>query len=207
MATAQTIVDRIFDRMRPADYIEVSIPQVLSFINQAAEVARGSGWVLHMEDDESLTFAENTWEYAVPATFAYVESLRIEDDTTSPSTYDEHIPRSYWEIRINAAVPYFYINQRAFPIPVDKSLKVIGQKRPSLYTVITATVDPGMEAYLTEMASHFALSFMSAGNPTLELDRSRLALAQKSLGFAEALLSRHPAEFRVRPSSRLVPGR
>jgi hypothetical protein len=131
----------------------------------------------------------------------------VEDDTFTPSMWDQHIPHAFWEIRIDASSPMFYINTR-WALPQSGTLmKVIGQKRPALYTALTETVDPGMEAYLAEMATHYALSYMSAGNPSLDIDRSRLALAQKSLAFAEGLLSRHPQEFRVKPNSKLVPGR
>lgn len=178
-----------------------------TFINRAAEVARGSGWLIHLEDDESLAFADNTWEYAVPATFAYVRSLRIENDTFDTSTWDEHVPWPFWEIRINGAAPVFYINS-LWGLPTSGlAIKVIGQKRPTLYTAITETVDPGMEAFLAERATHYALSYMSAGNPSLDIDRSRLELSRTSLALSERLLSNHPQEFRQKPNSRLVPGR
>lgn len=206
MTTTQELVDEIFDAVRPSDLVEVSVPQVLGFVNRAARVARSSGWLLHMEDDESLTFLANTWEYAVPATFAYVRSLRVEEDSTSPSTWDEYVPYPFWEMRINDSNPYFYI-VRDWPIPIGQGIKVIGQKRPSQYTAVTDTIDPGMEAFLTERATQYVNSFMSAGNPTLDLDRSRMDLARMSYGVSEQLLGRHPQEFRVLPNSRLVPGR
>ncbi len=178
-----------------------------TFINRSAEDARGSGWLVHLEDNEATEFADNTWEYAVPATFAYVNSLRVEDDTFTPSMWDQHIPHAFWEIRINASSPTFYINTR-WALPQSGTLmKVIGQQRPSLYTAITETVDLGMEAFLSQRATAYALFYMSAGNPSLDIDRSRLELARTSLALSERLLSNHPQEFRVKPNSKLVPGR
>ena len=207
MSTVQTLVDRIFETIRPSEHIEISIGQMQTFINRAAEDARGSGWMIHLEDDESLSFADNTWEYAVPATFAYVHSLRVENDTFDTSTWDEHVPWPFWEIRLNASVPVFYINS-LWRIPTSGlAMKVIGQQRPSLYTAITETVDPGMEAFLAQRATAYALFYMSAGNPTLDIDRSRLELARTSLALSERLLSNHPQEFRQKPNAKLVPGR
>ena len=83
MTTVLSLIDSIQAGIRGPDEIEVSIAQVQQFINDAAQEARSSGWLLPLEDDESITFASNTYEYNVPASFAYVYMLRIENDTRS----------------------------------------------------------------------------------------------------------------------------
>ena len=205
MTTVLQLIDEIFEHIRPPDEIDVSIPRMLTYVNSAARDARNSGWLVHLEDDESLTFAQDTWEYAVPATFAYVKELRVENDTTSPSTWDEIIPDAYWAPpRIDAAVPKFFFI-RPFMVPVGLKMKVVGQKRPTVYSLVTETVDTGMESFLRERAITYALSFIHSSMP--ELDAQRFAMWDRRRRDSELFLARHPQEFRARPSSWYVPSR
>ena len=203
MPSVLDLVDDVIDGIRGPDAIEITIPQVQSFINQAVYEARSSGWLLPMEDDESLTFASNTYEYAVPSDFAYVYELRVEDDTTSPSTWNQIIEHHLWDIRINSSAPYFFFH-RAMVLPVPQSLKVVGQKRLTVYSALATTIDPGVEAFLRARASASALGFISA---TGELDPQRFQMWSQHRRDAELLLARHPMEMRVKPSSVLVLGR
>ncbi len=203
MTTVLSLIDSIQAGIRGPDEIEVSIAQVQTFINDAAQEARSSGWLLPMEDDESLTFAANTYEYNVPASFAYVYMLRIEDDTTDPSTWNWILEHHLWDIRIDEAVPKYFING-GFPLPVPQKLKTVGQKRPTIYSALADTIDPGMEAFLQRRATASALGFISA---TGELDQQRFGMWNQQRRDAELLLGRHPQEFRVKPSSRYVLGR
>lgn len=203
MSTVLDLVDDIMDGIRGPDVIEITIPKVQSFINQAVSEARSSGWLLPAEDDESLTFLSNTYEYNVPSDFAYVEELRVENDTTSPSTWNERVGSHLWEIRINSSVPVFFIH-RAYRLPVGQLMKVIGQKRLTLYSALVTTVDPGVEAFLRARASATALGFIHAAG---ELDPQRFSMWQQHRRDAELLLGRHPMEYRVQPSSTYVLGR
>ncbi len=203
MPTVLDVVDSIMDSIRGPDAVEITIPQVQQFINDAVYEARSSGWLLPMEDDESLTFAANTYEYNVPADFAYVYELRVEDDTTTPSTWNEFIDRHLWDIRIDESVPKFFIH-RGTRLPVPQSLKVVGQKRLTVYSALATTVDPGVEAWLRARATATALGFIHS---TGDLDGQRFTMWQQHRRDAELLLARHPMELRVRPSSVYVLGR
>lgn len=210
--TFKELIDEIFEHLQPPDEIGLSIASVMTYVNSAARDARNSGWLIHMEDDESIVFVANTWDYAIPATFAYIKELRVENDTSSSSTWDEVIPEGYWEPRIEGGVPRLFF-VRPFMIPVGLNLKVIGQKRPTLYSTLSETIDPGMESFLRERAIVYALSFIRSSAKGIwteqdqGIDQERFALWDRRRRDSELMLARHPAEFRVRPSSRLVPGR
>ena len=203
MTTVLSLIDSIQVAIRGPDEIEISIGQVQTFINDAAQEARSSGWLLPLEDDESITFAANTYEYNVPASFAYVYMLRVEDDTTTPSTWNEIIEHHLWDIRIDGGVPKYFIH-RGVGLPVPQKLKTVGQKRPTIYSALADTIDPGMEAFLLRRATAAALGFVSA---TGDLDPQRFSMWQQHRRDAELLLGRHPMEYRVRPSSKYVLGR
>ncbi len=203
MTTVLDLVDEIQAGIRGPDTMEVTIAQIQTFINSAVREAQSSGWLLPSEDDESLTFASNTYEYNVPSGFAYVTELRIENDTTTPSTWNEILDQHLWDIRIDSSVPKFFIH-RGVRLPVPQSLKVVGQKRLTVYSALATTIDPGIEAFLRARAMATALGFISA---TGETDPQRLGMWQQHRRDAELLLARHPMEMRVRPSSKHVLGR
>ena len=205
MVTTADIINRIASQVRPWGDIEMTIAQMTLFVNQALEDAASSGWLIDIEDDESLTFSASTYEYSVPSSFAYIGSLRVENSSTSPSTWDERIPVPFWEIRFDTAAK-FYIN-RAWPIPVGKKIKVIGQRRPILVTTISSTIEVGMEAFVRERAIAYALGFQSTGSAELSVDQSHIALMDRKMAHSERLLSLHPQEFRVTLNSEHVPGR
>lgn len=179
-------------------------------LNDAAQDAKNSGWLIVLEDDESLEFAANTYEYNVPASFAYVSELRVENTATSTSTWDEVVPDHFWDIRLDSSVPKFFIH-RGFALPVGKAMKVIGQQRPTIYssgtTGLAETIDPGFESFLRDRALAFALGYQATANPTLEIDRTRMALMDRAMVRSEAMLARHPQENRVNPSAVYVPSR
>lgn len=210
MATIQDLLDSIKAQLRDSDLVEVTITQIQSFLNDAAQDAKNSGWLIDLEDDESLTWTNNTYEYAVPASFAYVSELRVENTATSPSTWDEVVPSHFWEIRLDSSVPTFFIH-RGFPIPDSRLMKVVGQKRPTIYssgaTGLAETVDSGFESFLRDRALALALGFQATANPSLEIDRTRLALMDRAFGRSEAMLARHPQENRVTPNAEHAPGR
>lgn len=207
------LIDEIMEHLQLPDEIGLGIPSMMTYVNSAARDARNSGWLVHLEDDESITFAQDTWEYAVPASFAYVRDLRVENDTTSPSTWDEIIPEGYWAPpRIDAGVPKFFLI-RPFMIPVGLKMKVVGQKRPSLYSALTDTIDSGMESFLRERAIVYSMSFLRASAKSIwtetdsGVDSERFAMWDRRRRDSELMLGRHPQEFRTRPSSWYVPGR
>ncbi len=204
MATVLDIIDSVKARMREDDRIEVTFAQMISFINDAAQDLVASGWVIQDLDEAGL-FVAGTYEYVVPSGIAFIHEIRIENTVTSPSTWDEIIPLHFWRIgEYDSPMINFH---KAFPIPDAKLMRVLGQKRPSLYTATADTIDSGMEPYIRESALASALSFQSAAIPELEQSRSRFALAGEARLRAEQFLSRSPQRFRQFPNARYVPGR
>lgn len=202
--TILDIVDEILDQIRGPDDLAIDIPKIQSYINSAAREASSSGWVLPIEEDESLTFSANTYEYTVPSGFAYIYELRVEDDTTTPSTWNEIIEKHLWRVGYDESVDKIFFH-RAYVLPVDKSLKVVGQKRLSTYSSLSDSVDVGPEAFLRARAMASALGFVhSAGEG---LDAQRFGMWQQHRRDAELLLSRQPMLLRVKPDSVWVPGR
>ena len=183
---------------------EISAANLLVFINSAARDARNSGWLERLEDDESLEAAASTWEYDVPADFAYVEKLYIEETEENTDVYTNRIPEAHWEIRLNGSDPVFVFSSLQY-LPAGKNIKVVGQKRPTIYTTAGQTIDLGMESFLRERVLFFAFRYLGAG--LSELARWRQSMATTSWQLSEAFLRRHPQEFRALPSSQEVPGR
>lgn len=183
---------------------EVSTAQWLSFIVSAVRDCRSSGWLIRLEDDESITVTATAYEYNVPSGFAYVEKLLIEETIQSTAVYVREIPKGHWEIRLNGSVPVFTFGTITELTP-GRTIKVIGQKRPTIYTAANETIDAGMEGFLRERALYFGFRYMGAG--ISELARWRQQMSIQAFNSSEAMLGRHPQEFRSLPASEEVPGR
>lgn len=72
-------------------------------VNLAVQDLGGAGWLLPIAEDESIVFMENIYQYDVPKDFAYIRTLRYEDDTVTPSTYDYAIPQMHWRLAYDAS--------------------------------------------------------------------------------------------------------
>ena len=269
----------------------------VSFINQAVRAARNSGWLLPLENAENVELLSQTFEYDVPAGFAYLQSIRWGDRTNSTAdttdtgtdldgalgdttgttvtvddndlfvvndliqvddeimlvtavsttletltvirgyfsstaathsdgadvlrpnadvTYDTEIPQAYWELKLDTggsggqgatsgSRPIVVFNARLFTFTAGTPLQFVGQKRPTIYTLITETVDDQMESFLLEKALYHGSRYAAVGGG--EAARALLSAGRDALALSEQFLGRHPAEFRVRPHSRRVPGR
>ena len=186
---------------------ELSPANWLSFIQTAARDARSNGWLVPLEDNETITVVSGTYEYAVPASFAYVDKLIIEETINGVSVYVHEIPRNHYEIRYNTitgAGPVFSFFTITELTP-DKLIKVVGQARPTVYTGAGNTIDPGMESFMRERALYFGFRYLGAG--LSELARWRQQMSIQAWQTSEALLRRHPQEFRMHPSAQEVPSR
>lgn len=204
MATVKTLVDAIKAQLREPFEMEISIDQVVTFINNAADDAGGAGWMIPIEDDESLTYTNATTPLAVPATFAWVREIRY------GSNYDSLIPRHYWDIRINSSAPTFFWHTALSTTPAG-ALKVVGYKRPKndYATTLTETVDPGMDAFLRSRAMFHALQFLSTRG-TAEEDTFRQAQVAGQFNVSENIMNAYLQrlqETKVVPASRYVAGR
>lgn len=183
---------------------ELSAANWLSFIASAARDARSSGWLIYIEDDETTTVAASDYQYSVPSTFAYVNKLLLEETIDGNSVYVQEIPRSHWEIRYDGSAAVFEFNTLT-SLTVGKKIKVIGQKRPTIYTAQSDTIDVGMESFLRERALYFGFRYLAAGRS--EYAQWRQTMSQQCWVTSEDFLRRHPQEFRMMPSATVVPGR
>lgn len=204
MYDVKTLRDECALHLHDVDFAEISEAHWLSFIRSASMDGRNAGWYIDVEDDESLTVAASDYDYTVPQHFAYLDRILIEETINGTSVYVREVPRSHWTVRLNGGVPVIEFST-VTELTVDKKLKLIGQKRPTLYTSADQPVDSGMESFLRERALYFAFRYTGAG--LSELARWRQQMSVQSHQSSEAFLMRHPQEFRMHPSAILVPGR
>lgn len=185
-------------------YGEISLATWARLFKMASQDARTAGWVLPHEDDESITIADNTWSYGVPAQFAYVSELRISEDINSTTVYLTEIPKVHWEIRLDGGVPVFeFLNDSM--LLTDRKIKVIGQRRPKVYNTGTDTIEPEFESFLRERALYHAYRIVGRTNSALADWRQRMST--QAWQTSEALLRDHPQQFRQDSSSVYVPTR
>ncbi len=100
---------------------------------------------------------------------------------------------------------------------IGRNIKIVGQRRPPKYTKDSDTVMDGFIGYLRERSVTKALFYMATVpidgsdpdllNRQLAVINQRMVLANARANEAERMLASHPAEFRVKPNSRNVPGR
>lgn len=202
MATVSDLVTDIRLRVGDLNSSELTDAQIISFINMAARDARSSGWLLRHQEEGSVTddSAHGSVIDLSATPFAYVSRTMVKERTGGP--FKIELPGTYWWINASAKLifePSLYRPEAGTPV------LLIGQKRPSLYSSGTDTVDSGMEAFLRERASAYALRLLAAGRS--EFAQYRQQEAELAFRDSELLLARHPQEFRVLPNSKLVPGR
>ena len=134
----------------------------------------------------------------------------------SDMDYDDIIPRAYWRLKqqsggsnttsaAKGSRAQVVFNSNYFSFTGGTPLQFVGQKRPSLYTEGTDTVDLGMESFLRERALFHTARYASAGGS--EYSASRRQISNDALLLSESFLGKHPQEFRVEPSSTRIPGR
>jgi len=197
----QHLIAEINLHLRQSGQGEFTSEQILLFLNSAAWDFRDGGWLLRMEDNEAIEVVANTSEYAVPDGFAYIKEVWMERTVNGASEYTIPISDSHWTLRLNGDEPViFFYTQTS--LETGKKLKLVGQKRPTIYAGMSESVDPGMVARLRERAKFYALMAMAPGNSELSRVRYTSALAQRQLDRPYP-----PKAFRQLPSSKLVPGR
>ena len=181
---------------------EITAPQWLVFIRSASSLCRNKGWLVDYEDDESIDVVASQFDYAVPLPFAYVDRLLVSE--TDGVTYIDPVPGEQWEIRLNDGVPKFSFVTLSYLSP-GSTLKVVGQRRPTIYTSLDEQIDAGMDSFLLERALYYGFRYLGAGSS--ELAGWRRQMSQQSFQTSEELLRRHPQEFRMHPSATYVSGR
>jgi len=208
---------------------QVSSEQLLVLINQAVDDLIGYGWLTPMIEDTTLLMVDGTYNYLIPADWAYIEDILTEGDT---GIYDDVIPQHQWRIELLAGGPYVVFNSYEWGPIADSHLKLIGQKRPARYASDAATVDPLFIPFIRDRATAAALEYMACQPiPNAELaaqefeqesppgslrpPKNRLPMriqqlhtvAQMKWSHSHMLASCHPMEFRVSPSAIHVLGR
>lgn len=205
MIDLKTLRDDCALMVHDPEYNEITALQWMVFLRSASMDARNKGWLIDAEDDESLTAnPTSTYEYTVPNGFAYVDRLALGETASGTTIYTEDIPRNHWEIRLNGSVPVFVFATTTSLSP-SSPIKVIGQKRPTMYTSPDEPVDGGMESFLRERALYYAFRYIGAGSS--ELAGWRRQMSGMSKDESDRMLTRHPQEFRMHPDARVVPGR
>lgn len=165
---------------------QVNDTALLRFINQAARDARVAGWLLPLNEDESLTLTTGTYEYNVPASFSHIVELRHET-TAATDLFDYLVLPHEWELAYDGAVPIIrYLP--AFLAPVTGiDVQVIGFQRPTqTYASGSTTVDLGMESFLRERSLSYALSYAAVG--VSEYATRRAQRADVALGLSQNVL-------------------
>ena len=136
------------------------------------------------------------------------------------TVFDFLVPRAYWRMKIQtggsntttAALgsrAQVVFNARYFSFTAGTPLQFVGQRRPTLYTALTATLDFHIESYIRERAMAYAQRYASAvmGGGVPEDVNVRRNIAREGMANSEVFIRLHPQEFRVAPGSTRVPGR
>ncbi len=203
MALVSDVSAEIALRIHDVGNAEISPAQLMSFINMAAKDARNAGWLIDLEEDESLTEAATTFSFSVPANFAYISQILRQN--TALNTYDWPIDRNSWRLGLDGGVAVLFFDDWRYDPLSGAHIKIIGQKRPSLYTAVGDTVDSFLDAFLREKATYYAGIFASYGESEYARTRQQAALLANQE--ATRMLAQSPQVFRMKQDSRHVPGR
>lgn len=202
MATATEIGLQVARRVRDATQSELTAAGYLDFINMAIDDLKLEGWLEPQAEDTSLSVLAGTYTYTIPDGFAYIRRLE-QADSDGSYPMDSIIPAHYWFIENDAQInirPDYHAG-----LVTGRTIKIVGQKRPSGGVLGSATIVAGMESFVRERAVTYVAEYLASGDSALAGFRQRLA--EGNWPKSQQLLARHPQEFRVKPSSVHVPGR
>lgn len=189
-------------RIHDPSLVEVTSAQMLNFINMAVRDCENAGWVLPTNDDTSLVEAANTFEFAVPAGFVYINSIRRQNVATN--TFDYEFAQNYWRLDLLASVATLIFDERQYLPDAGAQLMLIGQKRPTIYVGDSDNIDNMMGSFLRERGVYYAAAYVAGG--LSEYASYRRDLANTAFAISEQMLARSPQEFRMKPNSKKVPG-
>lgn len=174
-------------------------------INKAARDLRNSGWYIDLEEDESITEVDSTYTYNIPASFVVISELRRGDSFDSTTVYDTPVPRHMWEVGLDGGVPIIRFDSNFWTLQSGVVLKVIGQRRPTIYTADTDLVDIGCETFLSERTTSYSARLLGLGGS--ELARSYAQIGEQAYRNSIIALSMQPQAFRMNVDGIHVPGR
>jgi len=141
---------------------QVNARQLLIFINDAARDASQRGWLIPLEEDESIVLASGTYDYDLPADFFIVVELQEEGETGG--TFDVIILPHEWRLVLDTDIAKIRFDKRFSNIITDgRALKVLGYHRPSSYVEADPApdVDAGIESFLRERATSYAARYLA----------------------------------------------
>jgi hypothetical protein len=184
--------------------------QLLIFINAARDDAAQRGWLIPIEEDETIVLDDSTYEYPVPADFYIVCALYQETDTAG--VFDGIILPHEWRLGFDGYDANIIFN-RTFADIINNgaALKVVGYKRPTKYVegLPPQAIDPGIESFLRERATAQGARYMKEINPDQATQYT--SLAQEAYATSEAIMvsqlqiqDRDLRKFEIR---RIAPGR
>lgn len=203
--TVDDMATSVAVRAHDASEGELDHNAYISLINDAIDDLVAAGWLVYASEDVSLTVAETTYGYAVPLPFAYVTRL-IFADSNGEYPLENEINGGQWRIALMGNVPKFYFAPDGWDAaPTGRAMRVIGQRRPQQNVNGSAIIHPGMESFIRERATAYALEILGEGISELAVARQRRA--ERLMAYSEQKLGQHVMEFRVKPDSVYVPGR
>jgi len=197
-------------------FISVGEGLIEGFIQDAYDDIKLTGWLLPVEEDESITLVADTYSYPVPANFAYIYMI-LEEDYATPGQYDYAIPDNAWRPAYDGGVPVIMFNSLVWGPTAGKKIKIVGQQRPTVPLVDATAIEDGFVSFIRMRTEAYALLYLAAvpvEESTPELLEKRIAIANVRTNTANSLfalseraVAHHPAEYRVKPSSRHIPTR
>lgn len=186
------------------------------FIDDSVDDLKSSGWLVPIEEDESIEMVADDYEYDVPSDFAYIKEIWQESFSTA-DLYSELLDQHTYRLGYNGSTPAIIFKPSYWSPTAGKKLKIVGQRRPPKYTADSDTVEDGFVGFLRMRATAYAMLHLGAvpveegGLDELErriaIANTRIATANVMMAESERRLARHPMEFRVRSSSKHVPTR
>lgn len=204
--TVDELRDEIANHLQDPAALLLNRDQLLEFLNSAAWDSANEGWVIDLQDDESINIATGTFEYAVPTGFSYIHDL-FEETTAASSVFTNWIPWSRWRLKMGLTnQPVIWFDDQLFTINNGFGIRILGQGRPTTeYTSGSANIDTGMESFIRERAVAYAARNLSrhGGQHAQQYGQ----LAQEAFEISEMMLKHQAELFQPKRFSRKVPGR
>jgi len=179
MATVNQLLTAAAEKLGDPFMESVKLDSWLRCLNEAANDAKNADWLIKV-DDATISYVADTFEYTVPATFAYILEVRTEDggDLTV-------VPYSHWTLR-DGDTPVIRFSEELYA-NTNVTLSVQGYKRPTVtYAAMTETVDLNLESFLRERTLSLAARLAAA----VDQPRSNeiQALGSGAFRFSEQIL-------------------
>lgn len=202
MTLALALALQVARRVNDYAQQELTAAAYLDFVNQAIADLDAKGWRRPRSEDATTILVQDTYDYAVPSNFAWIQHIIVED-TDGKYRAENIIPHHAWYAWANSSgVPTIHFYPDAFSqLRSGAHLKFIGQRR---FTTVSASdsIVPIAESFIRERAVAYAAQSLSMGSDEQAQQRARIG--QAAWATSEKALQAHPMEFRVLPDSVLV---